>query len=116
MITINKIKEGSKIIPLSELTVTKINKKSIVAKDERGNKLIIRDRNFKHFGISTIAQNTTVTETKKTTISTRGRYPKWANSTPKKNFVMMERTQGKTATKASYDTYRAFLKSQRTTA
>jgi len=121
MITIKTIKKGSTVTSLQIFTVIKVNKKSVQIQDSKGNTSIIRDRHFNKYGM----ESSTITETKGETAETPtrklrevsppkvGRYPKWAISTPKKNFVMMEREAGKVATKESYKEYRVFLKELR---
>jgi len=119
MINIKKVKVNSTLTTESTFTVIKVNKKSVIVKDSKGKRQAINSKDFAKFNMSgtTKAPAKETTATSKTTassISLRGRYPRWANSTPKKEFVMMERGQGKTATHASYKEYREFKKAQRT--
>lgn len=116
MIKINAIKEGATVTSTSEFTVVKINKKSVIVKDATGKERSIRDRDFNKFNMVGATSTTSTTKsTRKSRVSPAkvGRYPKWANSNPKKQFVMMEREQGKKASLETFKAYRQFQKEQR---
>ena len=129
MIKINEITTGATVSMETTFTVTKVNKKSVVIQDSKGNTHLVRDRDFSKYGV--VTNNTTKTKAKtssskksvsntKTTASNRkalptlrGRYPKWANSAPKQNFVRAERAEGNVATPETYAEYRSFLKKKK---
>tara|TARA_R110001606_G_scaffold376890_1_gene535713 strand:+ start:619 stop:966 length:348 start_codon:yes stop_codon:yes gene_type:complete len=112
MIKINSITKGSKVQMTQEFIISKINKKSVVISDSKGNVTIVRDRDF---GKYTTAGTKTETSAHTTSLtgSLKGRMPKWANSTPKINFVKAERKEGRSATSASYKEFRGFQKQLR---
>jgi len=110
MIKINSITKGSKVQTTQEFIISKVNKKSIVLSDSKGNTTIVRDKDF---GKYTTTGTTSGTTTAPLTGSLKGRMPKWANSTPKIDFVKAERGEGRSATTASYKEFRGFQKQLR---
>ena len=119
MIKINEITTGATVSIQTKFTVKKVNKKSVLVEDAKGNTHRISDKDFSKFrvapttGVTTPQPKTTKSTSREALPSLRGRYPKWANSTPKKNFVRAERAEGNTATPATYAEYRTFLKEKR---
>jgi len=123
MININNIELGTTITKTTEFTVIKKNKKSVVIKDSKGETTVVRDRDYSKYGMSTQTEQapvakkttskTTSTKSPKSLPSLRGRYPKWANSNPKKEFVRSARAAGNPTTETAYAEYKTFLKTNK---
>ena len=117
MIKIDAITEGAIVSETVEFKVVKVNKKSVIVEDPKGYRLLINSRDFAKFQVhktTTAKKSTPKKETSSSELPTlRGRFPKWATSTPKKDFVRESRAQGVTATFEAYKEYREFKKDQR---
>ena len=110
----NAIKEGATVI--AAYTVVKVNSKSVILEDSRGNRVNVRDRDYKYYSINpgkgnniTSTRKSNVIKSEKESITTTkavGRMPTWATTKDKKKFVIMSRQAGNKATLALYKEFK----------
>tara|TARA_R110000764_G_scaffold198708_1_gene283990 strand:+ start:48 stop:413 length:366 start_codon:yes stop_codon:yes gene_type:complete len=117
MIKINEITTGAVVTMETTFTVKKVNKKSVVIEDTHGKSHVVRGKDLAKYGIVSTTmvptKSATKTVTRKSLPSLRGRYPKWATSTAKQEFVRAERAEGNKATQETYAEYKNYLRVQK---
>lgn len=92
MVQHESLKEGMTVT--RPYTVVKINPKSIVIEDSKGERISVRERDYDHYfkGVQAKSLNGYNKEPKKTTPKTA--MPKWADTKEKQRFVTMSRKAG----------------------
>ena len=105
------LKEGMTVT--RPFTVVKVNSKSVVLEDSKGNRTTVRDRDYAHYfkGVQAKAINgyNKSNETSTPTTGTHkasGRMPNWANTQDKQKFVVMCRQNGTTPSAKAYGEYK----------
>ncbi len=101
MIKIETIKTGATVSSTTNFTVVKVNKKSVIVNDAKGNRKAINAVDFKKFNM----------EAESKPLNIKEKMPAWADSASKKQYVKLARNRGEKATKASWDGFNEFQKS-----
>jgi len=103
--SLNNLTPGSTIEKRTMFKIVKVNKKSIVIKDGKGNQETVRERDYSKYSA--------LTSVGKGESRANGRFPVWANTETKKDFVRQARRTNTPSSENDWKAYKEFQKNSK---